>query len=194
MARLATRDAFKAIFTSYSCMQDMFLCRNFPSTLAARASIRRKNKSAMGRSTEVFSLFRAEADMMPPAAPKPDEKSLTCAGLGLKLRNLTPDFKFCSHVAFRGALGYRGTLRSRSDSGDKAVSTGSQNSVRCSRCVPIRCSLRTPARSKCRSATLMSLQVGEAFLLRTTGTNLSMTVRKRASWLTQDARLHKGAA
>ena len=52
--------------------------------------------------------------------------SLTCAGLGLKLRNLTPDFKFCSHVAFRGALGYRGTLRSRSDSGDKAVSTGSQ--------------------------------------------------------------------
>ncbi len=40
----------------------------------------------------------------------------------------------------------------------------------------------------------MSLQVGEAFLLRTTGSNLSMTVRKRASWLTQDARLHKGAA
>ena len=50
------------------------------------------------------------------------------------------------------------------------------------------------SRSKCRSVTLTSLQVGEAFLLRTTGTNLSMTVRKRASWLTQDARLHKGAA
>jgi hypothetical protein len=32
------------------------------------------------------------------------------------------------------------------------------------------------SRSKCRSATLTSLQVGEAFLLRTTGTNLSMTV------------------
>jgi hypothetical protein len=32
--------------------------------------------------------------------------SLTCAGLGPELRNLTPDYKSCSHVAFRGALGY----------------------------------------------------------------------------------------
>ena len=39
--------------------------------------------------------------------------SSTCAGLGLKLRNITPDYKLCSHVAFRGALGYRGTLRCR---------------------------------------------------------------------------------
>ena len=58
------------------------------------------------------------------------QESSTCAGLGLKLRNLTPDYKFCSHVAFRGALGYRGTLRCRSDSGDKAVSTGSQSRAR----------------------------------------------------------------
>jgi len=45
--------------------------------------------------------------------PSGHPRSLTCAGLGLKLRNLTPDYKFCSHVAFRGALGYRGTLRCR---------------------------------------------------------------------------------
>ncbi len=53
--------------------------------------------------------------------------SLTCAGLGPGLRNLTPDYKFCSRVAFRGALGYLGTLRCRSDGGDKAVGTGSQS-------------------------------------------------------------------
>jgi MFS family permease len=48
------------------------------------------------------------------------------------------------------------------------------------------------SRPKCRSATLTSLQVGEAFLLRTTGTNLS---RRFGSELlgAQDARLHKGA-
>jgi hypothetical protein len=40
-------------------------------------------------------------------------RSSTCAGLEPELRNPTPDYKFCSHVAFRGALGYRGTsLRS----------------------------------------------------------------------------------
>ena len=48
-----------------------------------------------------------------------DAESSTCAGLGLKLRNITPDDKLCSHVAFRGALGYRGTLHCKSDSGDK---------------------------------------------------------------------------
>jgi MFS family permease len=48
------------------------------------------------------------------------------------------------------------------------------------------------SRAKCRSATLTSLQVGEAFLLPTTGTNLS---RRFGSGLlgAQDARLHKGA-
>jgi hypothetical protein len=103
----------------------------------------------------------------------------TCAGLGLKLRNLTPDYKFCSHVAFRGALGYG----AHSAVGPIAAIRQSAlelrvgpDSMRCSSCVPIRCSLIRPARSKCRSATLTSLQVGEAFLLRTTGTSLSMTV------------------
>ena len=35
------------------------------------------------------------------------EKSTTYAGLRPKLRNHTPNYKFCSHVLFGGALGYR---------------------------------------------------------------------------------------
>jgi hypothetical protein len=55
------------------------------------------------------------------------QESSTCAGLGLKLRNITPDYKLCSHVAFRGALGYRGTLRCMSDSGDKQSALKSES-------------------------------------------------------------------
>jgi hypothetical protein len=80
--------------------------------------------------------------------PAGHPRSLTCAGLGLKLRNLTPDYKFCSHVAFRGALGYRGTLRCRSDSGDKAVSTGSQSRARLNALQPLRSYSMQPQKAR----------------------------------------------